>query len=203
MANKIDASAVVAESVKLGQNVVIEPFCVLLGDTVVEDGAKIESFCYIVNSNIGKNTVVKASRIVDSVVGANSTVGPNAHLRDKAEISEFCRIGNFVEIKNSKLGSGTKVAHLAYVGDAEIGNNCNIGCGVIFANYNGKTKSKTTIGNNSFIGCNSNLIAPLNIGENVYIACGSTVNKDLQTGDFAIGRTELVVKENYSKKYLC
>ena len=107
-----------------------------------------------------------------------------------------------MEIKNSKVGKGTKIAHLTYVGDAEIGENCNIGCGVIFVNYNGKEKNKIKIGNNVFVGSNCNLIAPLNIGDNVYICAGTTVTKDLAEGDFVIGRVREETKPNRAYKYL-
>ncbi|MBQ8434207.1 MAG: hypothetical protein IJX23_05335 [Clostridia bacterium] len=152
------------ESVVVGTNVTIEPFAVVKGNTVLQDGCIVGSFSYIQDSVIGQNTVVKSSRIVSSKVGANCTVGPNAHLRDNTVVGEGCRIGNFVEIKNSTLGNGVKASHLAYIGDASVGKNTNIGCGVIFVNYDGKRKHKTTVGKNCFICCNTNLVAPLTVG---------------------------------------
>lgn len=154
------------------------------------------------NSVIGKGSEVVSSHIFSSRVGDNVKIGPNAHLRPNTIIEDNCRIGNFVEIKNSKVGKGTKIAHLTYVGDAEIGKNCNIGCGVIFVNYNGKEKNKIKIGNNVFVGSNCNLIAPLNIGDNVYICAGTTVTKDLAEGDFVIGRVREETKPNRAYKYL-
>lgn len=193
---------VLEESVKVGENVVIEPFAVVKGNSVLCDGCVIGSFSYVENSVIGANTIVKSSRICDSVVGENCTVGPNAHLRQNAKIGNGCRVGNFVEVKNSLLCDGVKASHLAYIGDAAVGKNTNIGCGVIFVNYDGRTKHRTTVGENCFIGCNSNLVAPLNIGNNCFVACGTTVDKDIADGSFGIGRSYLTVKEGRADKYL-
>lgn len=190
------------ETVKVGKNVTLEPFCVVRGNSVLGDNCVVGSFCYIENSIIGKNSKVKSSRICDSSVGDDCTVGPNAHLRDGATIGDNCRIGDFVEVKNSTLGTGIKAAHLAYIGDAQVGDGTNIGCGVIFVNFDGKTKFRTTVGRNCFIGCNSNLVAPLNIGDNVYVACGTTVDKNVPEGAFGIGRSYLTVKEGKAEKYL-
>ena len=160
------------------------------------------SFSYVVDSVIGENTVVKSSRIESSEVGANCTVGPNAHLREHAYVGDGCRIGNYVEVKKSTLCDGVKASHLSYVGDAYVGKGTNIGCGVIFVNYDGKVKHKTTVGDNCFIGCNSNLVAPLYVGNDCFIACGTTVDKDVPDGAFSIGRSYLTVKEGKARKYL-
>ncbi|MCH5159600.1 MAG: UDP-N-acetylglucosamine diphosphorylase [Clostridiales bacterium] len=193
---------VLESSVTVGDNVTIESFAVVKGNSVLADGCVIGSFSYIENSTIGKNTVVKSSRICDSVVGANCTVGPNAHLRDSAVVKDNCRVGNFVEIKKSTLEDGVKASHLSYIGDATVGANTNIGCGVIFVNYDGKTKHQTQVGRDCFIGCNSNLVAPLTIGEGCFVACGTTVDKDMPSGAFSIGRSYLTIKEGKAKKYL-
>ena len=189
-------------TVKVGNNVVIEPFAVVKGNSVLCDGCVIGSFSYVENSTIGANTVVKSSRICDSVVGANCTVGPNAHLRENAVVHDNCRVGNFVEIKNSTLAQGVKASHLSYIGDATVGANTNIGCGVIFVNYDGKTKHHTEVGDDCFIGCNSNLVAPLTIGKGCFVACGTTVDKDMPAGAFSIGRSYLTIKENRARHYL-
>lgn len=193
---------ILEDSVQVGNNVTIEPFAVVKGNTVLGDGAVVGSFSYIDNSVIGQNTVVKSSRICNSNVGNNCTVGPNAHLRDNAVVGDNCRVGNYVEIKNSVLHDGVKASHLAYVGDAEVGRDTNIGCGVIFVNFDGKTKHKTTVGDNCFIGCNANLVAPLNIGNDCFVACGTTVDKDVPDGAFSIGRSYLTVKEGKAHQYL-
>ncbi len=189
-------------SVKVGKNVTIEPYAVVKGDSVLADNCVIGSFSVLINAKIGENTIVKSSRITDSTVGNYSTVGPNAHLRENSVVGDHCRIGNFVELKNSQLGDLTKACHLAYVGDATVGKNCNIGCGAIFVNYNGKVKNRTTVGDNVFIGSNCNLIAPLVIANDCFIACGTTVNKDLNFDDFAIGRPRVEVKPNRAHNYL-
>lgn len=189
-------------TVVVGKNVEIQPFAVVKGNTVLHDNCVVGSFSFLENAEIGENTVVKASRICDSTVGSNCTVGPNAHLRNNARVKDNCRVGNFVEIKNSVLEQGVKASHLAYIGDATVGKNTNVGCGVIFVNYDGKTKHKTSVGENCFIGCNANLVAPLKIGNNCFVACGTTVDKDIPDGAFSIGRSYLTVKEGRAEKYL-
>lgn len=190
------------DTVTVGDNVTIEPFAVVKGNTVLRDGCTVGSFSYIDNAEIGCNTVVKASRICDSKVGANCSVGPYAHLRNNAVVEDNCRVGNFVEIKNSILKNKVKASHLAYIGDAEVGERVNVGCGVIFVNYDGKTKHKTVVGNDCFIGCNSNLVAPVNVGDNCFIACDTTVTNDIPDGSFAIGRSKMTVKADGASKYL-
>lgn len=190
------------DTVKVGDNVTIEPFAVIKGNTILRDGCTVGSFSYLVNADIGENAVVNASRIVNSKVGANSAVGPYSHLREGAVVGDNCRIGNFVEVKKSDLHNGVKASHLSYIGDAVIGERTNVGCGVIFVNYDGKTKHKTTVGNNCFIGCNSNLIAPVNVGNDCFVACDTTVTEDVPAGAFVIGRSKMTVKENRAVKYL-
>ena len=196
------AEYILEESVKVGKNVTIEPFAVIKGNSVLGDGCVVGSFSYIENSTIGADTVVKSSRITDSSVGCNCTVGPNAHLRDNAKVGNSCRVGNFVEIKKSVLHDGVKAAHLSYIGDAEVGARTNIGCGVVFVNFDGREKHKTTVGEDCFIGCNANLVAPLTVGRDCFVACGTTVDKDMPDGAFSIGRSYLTVKEGRAQKYL-
>ena len=196
------AEYVLEDSVKVGENVTIEPFAVVKGNTVLCDGCVVGSFSYIENATIGRNTVVRSSRITDSVVGDNCTVGPNAHLRNNAQVGNECRVGNFVEIKNSRLHDGVKAAHLSYIGDAVVGARTNIGCGVVFVNYDGRTKHRTTVGEDCFIGCNANLVAPLTVGKGCFVACGTTVDKDMPDGAFSIGRSYLTIKPDRAKKYL-
>lgn len=190
------------DTVRVGDNVTIEPYAVILGNTILRDGCTVGSFCYLLNADVGENAVICASRIVDSTVGANSTVGPFAHLRNNAAVGDNCRVGNFVEIKKSDLHSGVKASHLAYIGDADVGEKTNVGCGVIFVNYDGKTKHKTTVGKNCFIGCNSNLVAPINVGSDCFIACDTTVTHDVPDGAFVIGRSKMTVKDDKAAKYL-
>ncbi len=196
------AEYILEETVQVGRGVTIEPYAVIKGNTVLGDYCTVGSFSYLDNAVIGAYTEVKASRVTDSVVGERCTVGPNAHLRDGAVIENDCRVGNFVEIKRSTLHNGVKAAHLSYIGDAEVGARTNIGCGVIFVNFDGRQKHRTSVGENCFIGCNANLVAPLSVGKECFVACGTTVDKDMPDGSFSIGRSYLTVKEGKASKYL-
>jgi bifunctional UDP-N-acetylglucosamine pyrophosphorylase/glucosamine-1-phosphate N-acetyltransferase len=193
------------ETITVGHNVIIEsgvtinPNTTITGNTIIRSGAVVGPNTEIHNSQIHENVIVKHSLIYDSIVREGTTVGPFAHLRDHADIGSFNRIGNFVEVKKSSTGHDTKASHLAYIGDAEVGEGVNFGCGSITVNYDGKLKHKTKIADNVFIGCNTNLIAPISIGNNVFIAAGSTVTKDIPDNGFAIARSRQVTKEDYSK----
>jgi bifunctional UDP-N-acetylglucosamine pyrophosphorylase/glucosamine-1-phosphate N-acetyltransferase len=127
-------------------------------------------------------------------------IGPYAHIRPDSIAHDNVRIGNFVEIKKSVMEQNSKASHLTYVGDAEVGENVNLGCGTVFVNYDGKNKHKTIVKKNSFIGCNANLIAPITIGENVYVAAGSTVTEDIPDHALAIARSRMTIKQNWAKK---
>jgi bifunctional UDP-N-acetylglucosamine pyrophosphorylase/glucosamine-1-phosphate N-acetyltransferase len=129
-----------------------------------------------------------------------ATVGPFAHIRNHSLVGDQVRLGNFVEIKNSTFGHNSNAAHLSYIGDSDVGKKVNVGCGSITVNYDGFNKHKTTIGDETFIGCNSNLIAPLTIGKNVYVAAGSTITDDIPDDAFAIARERQITKPNYQKK---
>ncbi len=190
------------ESVIVKGNVKIYPNVFLCGDTVIEDGTIIYPNTFIENSKIGKNCVIKSSFIESSVIENDVQIGPFSHLRPNCLIENHCKIGNFVEVKNSHLKEGTKASHLAYIGDAEVGKNCNIGCGAIFVNYNGKSKSKINVGDNCFIGSNCNIIAPVNIAKNSYICAGTTLTIDTENADFVIGRCRETIKKNRAKNYL-
>jgi bifunctional UDP-N-acetylglucosamine pyrophosphorylase/glucosamine-1-phosphate N-acetyltransferase len=192
----VDFAAVIENGVTVYHNNFIT------GNSVIKKGCILMPNNTINNSVLCENVIASASTFNEAFVGEGTTVGPNAYLRPRTKIGAKCKIGDFVEIKNAQIGNGTKVSHLAYVGDAEIGENCNIGCGVIFVNYNGKTKSRTVVGNNSFIGSNCNIIAPVNIGNKVFVAAGTTVTKDLKDDDFCIGRVRPEIKENMAKKYI-
>ena len=171
----------------------------LRGNTQIGKDCTLEANNIIENAIIGDNVSITASNLSDCEIGSKTTVGPNAHVHTHAVIGSCCRIGNYVEIKNSTLGMGTKAAHLAYIGDVDIGSNCNIGCGSIFINYDGKNKHRSIIGNSVFIGSNSNVVAPVTIEDNAYIAAGTTVTVDLPKNCMCIGRSRETVKENRSK----
>ena len=193
------------ETVTIGHDVIIEagatiaPNTTITGRSVIKAHASIGPNTEIHESVIGENAQIKHSLIFDSVVGDNTTVGPFAHFRGHAEIGDNNRIGNFVEIKGAKTGKGTKAAHLSYIGDAVVGERVNFGCGSITVNYDGVNKHKTIIGDDVFIGCNVNMVAPLNISNNVFIAAGSTVTEDIPAGAMAIARNRQINKSDYYK----
>lgn len=162
----------------------------------VAAGCVIGPFSRLKNAKIGQEAQVLQSSVEDSFIGRSSSIGPFTYLRKNARIGAGCRVGDFVEIKNSTLGDGSKCAHLAYVGDASVGKGCNIGCGTVFANFNGSTKSKTTVGDHTFIGANTNLVAPLKVGKHCYIAAGTTVRHDIPDGQFVCAKTEVITKPN-------
>lgn len=189
----------VSRESRVSKSAKIDKRATLVGQCVVEDGAVILGECYLENAIIRKNAIVRSSYIISSEVGEETTVGPFAHIRDNSKISANCRIGNFVEIKNSTFGKGTKAAHLTYVGDAELGEKVNLGCGVVFANYDGKKKHRSKVGNNVFIGCNCNIVAPRIIEDDCFIAAGTTVTQDLPKNSFSIGRQKDNFKERKDK----
>lgn len=174
------------DTAKIESGAQILPFSRIEGDSVIKSGAKV-SASFVRNSVIEDGANVEMSHILDSCVRARATVGPFARLRG-AQIGEGCRIGDFVEIKASKLMDGVKASHLSYVGDAEVGEGTNVGCGTVFCNYDGREKHKTTVGSKCFIGANTNLIAPVVVGDNAFIAAGTTVTRDVGDSSFTIGR---------------
>lgn len=186
--------------VRIGQDVTIYPGVTLEGNTVIADDVILYPGSRITSSSIGWGTKVQNSVIIDSVVGEGSTIGPYAYLRPGSVIGNGCRVGDFVEVKNSVIKDGAKVSHLSYIGDGEIGEKTNIGCGVVFVNYDGKKKSKTTVGKNAFIGCNVNLVAPVTVEDGAYVAAGSTVTKDVESDALCIARSKQTVIEGWAKR---
>ena len=191
----ISPDTVIGEDTVIYGNVRIEGHTTIGRDNEITEGS------YFNNAVIGDGNVILSSRITDSEVEDNIKLGPWAHLRNGCHISSKARIGNFVEMKNTKFGYGSKCAHLTYVGDCEVGEDVNFGCGVVTVNYDGKHKFRTVIGNGCFIGSNVNLIAPIHIGDNAVIAAGSTVNHDVEPGDMAIARPRQENKPGYGLKY--
>lgn len=173
----------------VGQDVFIDVNCVFIGDVTIADDVTIGPNCVIENSTIGANTVIKANSVLEQAsVAGHCDIGPFARLRPGTKLSDKAKIGNFVEVKNSNFGMGSKANHLAYIGDSEIGDGCNIGAGTITCNYDGANKSKTILGNNVFIGSNSTLVAPLEIKEGGFVGAGSTISKPIGKDQLAIGR---------------
>ena len=195
-------SVFIDEKVKLGDNVVIHENINISGECEIGDNVEIFGCTFISNSKIGAGCKIVASFIEDSQIGENNAIGPFARIRPNTKTKANVKIGNFVEIKNSSIGEGCKIAHLAYVGDADVGKRVNIGCGVIFVNYDGKQKHRTKVCDDAFIGSNCNLIAPLCIAEKSYICAGTTVTQSTQQADFVIGRVVPTIKPGRGEKYL-
>ena len=188
------------DDVIIGQDSTIYPGAILEKGAVIGENVVIGPSSRIVNSTVGDGCDVYYSTMVDSSVGKNTHVGPYAYLRPGSNVGSACKVGDFVELKNASLGDGTKVSHLTYIGDAEVGSNVNFGCGTVIVNYDGKSKYKTTIGNNAFIGCNSNLVSPVKVNDNAYIAAGSTITDEVPEGALAIARSRQVIKTDWKDK---
>ncbi|MFZ5975612.1 MAG: bifunctional UDP-N-acetylglucosamine diphosphorylase/glucosamine-1-phosphate N-acetyltransferase GlmU [Bacillota bacterium] len=190
----------VEHGVAIGRDTVVYPGNVLEGNTQIGEDCVIYPGCRITNSVVGDGASIQSSVLCDCIVGNRASVGPFAHLRPGADIGQACRIGNFVEVKNTPVGKGSKVSHLTYVGDGRIGEDCNIGCGVVFVNYDGENKNITVVEDGAFVGCNSNLVAPVTVGKNAYVAAGSTITEDVPGDALAIARSRQVNKEGWSAK---
>lgn len=169
------------------RDVMIYPGTRIDRKSVIKEGTEIYSST-IKNSTIGEDVIIRSSEIEDSSIGRGTTVGPYAHLRPNSHVGENCKIGNFVEVKNSNVGDGSKMSHLAYIGDADVGSGVNIGCGVVFVNYDGRDKFRAKVGDNAFIGSNANLVAPIEVEDNGYVAAGSTITKKVLKGQLSLER---------------
>jgi len=185
----------------IGEDSIVYPNVTMEGKVVIGKSCTILPNTYLKDVEIGDNTTIDSSRITDSKIGNEVTIGPNSHLRNGCEIADKVRIGNFVELKNSKLGYNTKCAHLTYIGDSIVGEKVNFGCGVVTVNYDGKNKYTTEIGDGSFIGSNVNIIAPIKIGKNALLAAGSTIDHDVEDGDMGIARPRQEIKKGFGLKY--
>ncbi|WFA92259.1 bifunctional UDP-N-acetylglucosamine diphosphorylase/glucosamine-1-phosphate N-acetyltransferase GlmU [Bacillus subtilis] len=183
----------------IGSDTVIYPGTVIKGEVQIGEDTIIGPYTEIMNSAIGSRTVIKQSVVNHSKVGNDVNIGPFAHIRPDSVIGNEVKIGNFVEIKKTQFGDRSKASHLSYVGDAEVGTDVNLGCGSITVNYDGKNKYLTKIEDGAFIGCNSNLVAPVTVGEGAYVAAGSTVTEDVPGKALAIARARQVNKDDYVK----
>ncbi|MFO7154401.1 MAG: bifunctional UDP-N-acetylglucosamine diphosphorylase/glucosamine-1-phosphate N-acetyltransferase GlmU [Caldicoprobacter oshimai] len=191
----------IGPDVVIGFDTVVYPGNVLEGSTIIGEDCVLYPNNRIVNSVIGNGVQLQASVVLDSRIGDKTTVGPYAYLRPGSVIGNSVRIGDFVEIKNSTIGDGTKISHLTYVGDAEVGNDVNLGCGVVFVNYDGVKKHRTVVEDKAFIGCNVNLVAPVRVGQEAYIAAGSTITEDVPGKALAIARERQVNKEGWVERW--
>jgi bifunctional UDP-N-acetylglucosamine pyrophosphorylase/glucosamine-1-phosphate N-acetyltransferase len=189
------------EDVVVGADTVIEPGVSLRGRTRVGSGCRLEPYSTITDSELADGVTVRQSCVITNCeVGAGATVGPFAHLREGAVVGPTARIGNFVELKKSKVGRGAKALHLTYLGDATVGERSNIGAGTITCNYDGEKKNPTTIGDDVFIGSGNMLVAPVRIGDGAYTGAGSTITKEVPPESLAIARGQQVIKEGWVRK---
>jgi len=194
------SGVIIGPDVTIGADTTVLPGTIIRGKSVLGKRCVIGPGSLIENSTVGDATTVNASQVYDSTIGKGCRIGPFAHLRPGNRLADLVKTGNFVELKNAVIGSSTSVAHLSYIGDAWIGNHCNIGCGTITVNYDGKAKHLTKIGDNSFIGCNSNLVAPVTIESDTYIACGSTITRNVPQYALAVARERQKNIEGWVKK---
>jgi bifunctional UDP-N-acetylglucosamine pyrophosphorylase/glucosamine-1-phosphate N-acetyltransferase len=194
------ASITIDETVELQPDVIIEPQTHLRGKTIIQAGSRIGPGSLIENSELGENVTVLYSVVTDSIIQSQTRIGPYAHLRGHAKVGANCRIGNFVELKNTQLGDRTNVSHLSYLGDTTAGSHVNVGAGTITANYDGVKKHRTIIGDRTKTGSNSVLVAPITLGNDVYIAAGSTVTEDVPDDSLVIARSRQVVKPGWKMK---
>lgn len=189
----------IGKDVKIGRDTIIYPD-VHIEESEIGEDCRIRSGTRIVSSKIKNNVEIESSLIEYSTIEENAKLGPWTHIRPNSHIGEEVELGNFVEVKNSNLGKRTKAAHLAYIGDSDVGENVNVGCGTVFVNYNGKEKFRSRVGDGVLIGCNTNIIAPVNVGDFSFIAAGSTINKDVKSGELAIARSNQKNLEGWMEK---
>lgn len=193
-------TAYIDEGVEIGKGTVIYPCVILEGNVSIGEDCTIGQNTRIKDSVIGSGTSIQSSVIMESRVGNETSIGPFAYLRPGSEIGNGCKVGDFVEIKNSKLDDGAKAAHLTYVGDSDVGKKVNLGCGVVFVNYDGSKKYRSVVEDGAFIGCNVNLVSPVNVGKNAYIAAGSTITKNVPEGSLHVARAKGKTIEGWVEK---
>ena len=193
-------TAYIGKDVVIGKDTVIMPGTILRGNTQIGSGCVIGPNTQIFESKIDDGVEVNSSVILESTVGSGTKVGPFAYIRPNSHIGKNIKIGDFVEIKNTTIDDGTKVSHLTYVGDADVGKKVNFGCGTVLVNYDGEKKYRSVIKDNAFIGCNTNLVSPVTVEENAFIAAGSTITDNVPCHSLAIARARQVVKTDWKKK---
>lgn len=193
-ATYIDPDTTIGRDTVIYPGVFLEKGCVIGERVTLYPGSRISA------SKIGSGTEVQNSVLLEAEVGEESRIGPYAYLRPQAQVGSHCRIGDFVELKNCRIGDGTKVSHLTYIGDADFGKDINVGCGVVVVNYDGHDKFRSTVNDGAFIGCNSNLVSPVEIGQDAYIAAGTTITEDVPADVLAIGRSRQTIIEDWDDK---
>ena len=193
---------IIGPDVEIAPGAEIMPGSILYGRTKIGKGSVIGPNTIIRNSVVGENTSLNACQVYEAEIGNGVKAGPFIHIRPDSKIGDSVSIGDFVEIKNSSIGEGTAVAHMTYIGDSDVGRFCNFGCGIVTVNYDGEKKSRTTVKDFAFLGCNTNIISPVTIGEMAYTAAGTTITKDVPDGALALDRGELIFKEGWAEKKL-
>ena len=186
--------------VKIGAGTTILPGTILRGETAIGENCTIGPNAMVNTCVIGDETTVNASQTNESTIGSHTTVGPFAYVRPNSTIGDHVRVGDFVEIKNSVIGNGTKISHLTYIGDSDVGERINFGCGTVTTNYDGFKKYRCTIEDDAFIGCNTNLIAPVTVGRGSYIAAGSTITDNVPEDALAVARSKQTNKEHWAAR---
>jgi bifunctional UDP-N-acetylglucosamine pyrophosphorylase/glucosamine-1-phosphate N-acetyltransferase len=191
----------VDEDVSVGADTVIGPRVILEGRTAIGRGCPVHAGVRLTNATVGAGvTILDGSIVVDSEIGDGAAVGPYAHLRPGSVLGPDTRVGNFVELKKTTMGRGSKANHLAYLGDARIGERVNIGAGTITCNYDGETKHPTVIEDGAFIGSDSQLVAPVTVGTDAYVAAGSTITQDVPAGALGLARSHQINKAEWAAK---
>lgn len=190
-------STYVAPEVTVGADTILHPGTMLEGNTIIGENCEIGPYTRLTNVTVGNHSIIHFTYGHDCEIKDGVDVGPYVHLRPNTVLHNDVHIGNFVEVKNSNVGVGTKFPHLSYIGDSDVGAGVNIGCGTITVNYDGKIKHRTIIGDGAFVGCNSNLVAPVTIGNYSYVGAGSTITKNVPDKALAVGRSKQIVKENW------
>ena len=190
-------SVYIDSDVVIGEGTYIGPCVTIRGKSKIGKNAVIHQNSRIENAEIGDGTTITSSVVLESKIGNETNVGPFAYIRPGCTIGNKCKVGDFVEVKNSTMGDGTKAAHLTYIGDADLGKDINLGCGVVFVNYDGREKHRATVGDGCFIGCNVNLISPVKVGDGAYIAAGSTINRDVPSDSLAVARNKQTNIDNW------
>ena len=194
------AGTLISSEAVIGRDTTLLPGVIIQGNTVIGEDCEIGPYTLLSDCTVGDRSTINASQVFDSAIGSDVQVGPFAYVRPNCGVGDRAKIGDFVELKNSQIGAGTKVPHLSYVGDADLGESVNIGCGTIVVNYDGREKHRTTVGDGAFIGCNTNLVAPVEVHKDAYTAAGSTITKDVPAGALAVARARQENKEGWVAK---
>jgi len=192
------AAVYVEDTVTVGAGTLLLPGTILRGKTTVGPNCQIGPNTMLTDCTVGEGVTINASQCEDSEIRDHCEIGPYTHIRPHCVVGEGSKLGAFVQIKNANLGKGTKMAHLTYVGDSDVGDNCNFGCGTITCNYDGFHKHRTTIGSNVFVGCNTNFIPPVTVGDGAFLAAATTVTDDVPADAMAISRPRQQVKEGWA-----